>query len=410
MPTITYLDDEEPKTEKEEHPARPATRRHGPAGGGRFIVLFLFLSLIMGLVGAVGGVLLVTSTSFGKALGLTGTGAAPTLGFGTKDTIVLEESSKVSDVAEQVSPSVVSISSSTKQQDVFGRIFEAKGGGTGFIITGDGLIVTNKHVVADDGAAYTVFTSTGDAHEAKVLARDPLNDLAVLKIEASGLPVVQLGDSDALKIGQHVVAIGNALGEFSNSVTTGVISAKERQIQAQAGRGVVENLSGLLQTDAAINPGNSGGPLVNLAGQVIGINTAVAGGAENIGFAIPINVVKKAIESVKSTGEIKRPQMGVRYVPITKEFAKLNQLPVDHGVLLVRGNDPGELAVVPSSPADKAGLTEGDIVTEINGDRIDENHPLLAILTKYEIGQKVILTVLTKGETKKVELELGEVK
>lgn len=364
----------------------------------------------MGLVGAVGGVLLVTSTSFGKALGLSGRDGTPPLGFGTTDRIVLEESSKVSDVAEQVSPSVVSISSSAKQIDVFGRVFEAKGGGTGFIITSDGLIVTNKHVVDDAGAAYTVFTSNGDAHEAKILAKDPLNDLAVLKIEASGLPVVALGDSDALKIGQHVVAIGNALGEFSNSVTTGVISAKERQIQAQAGRGVVENLSGLLQTDAAINPGNSGGPLVNLAGQVIGINTAVAGGAENIGFAIPINVVKKAIESVKTTGEIKRPQMGVRYVPITKELAKLNQLPADHGILIVRGADPAQLAVVPGSPADKAGLVEGDIITQIDNDTIDENHPLLAILTRYEIGQTVSLTVLHKGETKQIELQLGELK
>lgn len=410
MPTITYLDDEQtpPKRTSDEQPDTSQPHRHRPAGA-QFIVLFLFLSLVMGLVGAVGGVLLVTSTSFGKALGLTNNGAT-TLGFGSKETIVLEESSKVSDVAEQVSPSVVSISTSTKQMDVFGRVFESKGGGTGFIITADGLIVTNKHVVDDESATYTVFTSNGDAHEAKVLAKDPLNDLAVLKIEASSLPVLELGDSDNLKIGQHVVAIGNALGEFSNSVTTGVISAKERQIQAQAGRGVVENLSGLLQTDAAINPGNSGGPLVNLAGQVIGINTAVAGGAENIGFAIPINVVKKAIESVKSTGEIKRPQMGVRYVPITKEFAKLNQLPVDHGVLLVRGSDVGQLAVVPGSPADKAGLEEGDIITEISGENIDENHPLLALLAKHEIGETVALTVLKDGETKKLELELGELK
>lgn len=363
----------------------------------------------MGAVGAVGGVLLVTSTGLGTKLGL-GQGKAVPLGFGKTEKFVLEESSKVTDVAESVSPSVVSITASGTGVDFFGRTFQSKSGGTGFIITSDGLVISNKHVVSDESASYKVVTSDGQSYDAKVLAKDPLNDLAVLKIEASGLRVVELGNSDDLKIGQFVVAIGNALGEFSNSVTTGVISAKERQIQAAAGGGVVENLSGLLQTDAAINPGNSGGPLVNLAGQVVGINTAIAGNAENIGFAIPINVVKKAIQSVKETGEIKRPQLGIRYLPITKDFAKLNQLPVDHGALIVRGEQRGELAVVPGSPADKAGLLEDDIVTKINDDEINDRTNLVDLLARHEIGEKVTLTVLHKGDIKRVDVVLAELK
>src|SRR3990167_6977380 len=292
MPKITYLDDppsDEPMGDK--HREEPKLE---PQRGPRFVVFFLFLSLLMGAVGAVGGILLVTDTSLGTKLGLVNNGGTVDLGFGKTEKFVLEESSKVSDTADHVSPAVVSISSTRNAVDFFGRQFQQEGGGTGFIITSDGLIVTNKHVVSDENATYTVFTSDGKEFEAKILAHDPLNDLAVVKIEATGLPVVELGDSDQIKVGQFVVAIGNALGEFSNTVTLGVISAKDRQITAGGG-GIAESLSGLLQTDAAINPGNSGGPLVNLAGQVVGINTAIAGNAESIGFAIPINVVKKEI-------------------------------------------------------------------------------------------------------------------
>ncbi|MBI2589930.1 trypsin-like peptidase domain-containing protein [Candidatus Berkelbacteria bacterium] len=402
MPAITYLD-EGPEIPPGTNSIR-TIRQHRPRGG--FIVLFLFLSLLMGFLGSVAGFLLLTNDAVATKLGLN-TDAGIDLGLGKTERVVLEESSKVIDSVAKVSPAVVSISTTRNIQDLFGRMIEQKGGGTGFIITSDGLIVTNKHVVSETGATYTVFTSDGRDFEAKVLAQDPLNDLAVVKIEATGLPVVELGSSTDLKIGQHVIAIGNALGEFNNSVTLGVISAKERQITA-AGGGVEESLSGLLQTDAAINPGNSGGPLVNLSGQVVGINTAVAGGAENIGFAIPIDVVKKAIESIKATGEIKRPMLGVRYIPVTKELAKVNQLPADYGVWVLPGSTRGDVAVLPGSPADKAGLEENDIITEINDQRVDENHTLVARLADFKPGDKVTLTVIQAGETKKIEVTLGE--
>jgi serine protease Do len=192
-------------------------------------------------------------------------------------------------------------------QDIFGQTSEEKGGGTGFIITSDGLILTNKHVVENLRATYQVFTSDGKNYQAKVKAKDPLNDLAVLEIKGKNLPVADLGNSDDLKIGQRAIAIGNALGEFQNTVTTGVISAKERSITATGTFGqTTEELQGLIQTDASINQGNSGGPLINLDGQVVGINTVVAASAENIGFAIPINDAKTAIDSVVKTGKIIR--------------------------------------------------------------------------------------------------------
>ncbi|MGI6103206.1 MAG: S1C family serine protease [Patescibacteria group bacterium] len=400
MPKITYLDDD--KSNPTKAPVARQDRRRAP-----FIVLFLFLSLFMGGLGAVAGVYLLTTTNLATTLGIGTTSDDGNLAVTRTERVVLEESSSVIDAAEKVSSAVVSISTTRNVQDLFGRVFEQRGGGTGFIITSDGLIVTNKHVVSDEGTTYTVFTSDGRDFEARVLARDPLNDLAVIKVDATGLPVVELGSSADLKVGQFVVAIGNALGEFSNSVTTGVISAKERQITASGGGGVAESLSGLLQTDAAINPGNSGGPLVNLKGQVIGINTAVAGGAENIGFAIPIDVVAKAIQSVKQTGTIKRPMIGVRYVPVTKELARVNNLPVDYGVWVRPGDGRTEGAVVAGSPADKAGIKENDVIAEIDGKAINEHNPLLTRLMSYNPGDTVTLTVYTGGEKREVKLTLG---
>ena len=371
MPDITYIDEHEADSVPSEKPRR--NRK-----GGWMVLLILISSLSMGAVGTVGVLVALQTTNLGEKLGIEKNGTVD-LGIGTTDHVILEESSAITDSVEQVSPAVVSITTTQNVRDFFGRTVEQKGGGTGFILTSDGLIVTNKHVVSDDAATYHVFLNDGQDYEAKVVARDPLNDLAVVKIEATGLPVVEIGSSDDLKVGQWVIAIGNALGEFNNSVTVGVVSAKERQITANGG-GVSEDLSGLLQIDAAINPGNSGGPLVNLKGQVVGINTAIAGDAENIGFAIPINLVSKAIQSIKDTGKISRPMIGIRYVPITKEMAKINELPVDYGILVLRGTNPGELAVIPGSPADKAGIEENDLVTEINGKRLDEKHSLISRL------------------------------
>ncbi len=405
MPDITYIDDHEDAPQQPLNAAgagKPARSRKR----GTFVVFFLFLSLLMGAIGAVGIIVALQTTNLAHYLGLKKETA---LGISSTDHLVLEESSAITDSVDKVSPAVVSITTTSNVQDFFGRTVEQKGGGTGFILTADGMIVTNKHVVSDANATYHVFTNDGKDYEAKVVARDSLNDLAVIKIEATGLPVVELGSSDDLKVGQWVIAIGNALGEFNNSVTVGVVSAKERQITAEgASGGISEDLSGLLQTDAAINPGNSGGPLVNLKGQVIGINTAIAGNAENIGFAIPINLVSKAIQSIKDTGKITRPMVGIRYVPVTKEMAKANNLPVDYGVLVLRGAKAGDLAVIPGSPADKAGIQENDIVTEIDGKRIDDNRSLLSLLATYNVGDTIKVTVYHKGDKKTVDLTLTE--
>lgn len=403
MPEITYIDDEHDVIQ----PSVPQEQKR-KRKGGLFVVFVLFLSLLMGAIGSVGILVALQTTNLSKWLGIKKEQAL-NLGIGQTDHIVLEESSAITDSVDKVSPAVVSITTTQNVRDFFGRTIEQKGGGTGFILTSDGMIVTNKHVVSDDNATYHVFTNDGKDFEAKVVARDSLNDLAVIKIEATGLPVVTLGSSDDLKVGQWVIAIGNALGEFNNTVTVGVVSAKERQITADgAAGGVSEDLSGLLQTDAAINPGNSGGPLINLKGQVVGINTAIAGNAQSIGFAIPINLVSKAIESIKDTGKIVRPMIGIRYVQITKEMAKLNKLPTDHGVLVLRGTNPGELAVIPGSPADKAGIVENDIVTEIDGKQIDDNHSLLSILANYNVGDKLKVTIFHQGDQKTVDLTLTE--
>ena len=283
------------------------------------------------------------------------------------------------------------------------------GGGSGFIISADGLVLTNRHVVLDTTADYTVLTNDGKKFPAKVLARDPVQDLAILKIEpekGKQFSIVKLGDSLNLEIGQTVIAIGNALGEFRNTVSVGVISGLARTVTA-GGDGMVETIEDVIQTDAAINQGNSGGPLFNLRGEVIGINTAMATGAENIGFAIPINKAKKAIESVKKSGKIVYPFLGVRYQLVTEKLKNGKNLTVDYGALLVKG-DNGEPAVTPDSAADKAGLKEGDIILEFNGEKITVDNSLAKMIQNCNPGDKVTLKILTSGQEKVVTVILGE--
>lgn len=286
-----------------------------------------------------------------------------------------------------------------------GTRLQEVGGGSGFIISADGMILTNKHVVLEKDASYTVLTNDGKKYDAKVLAQDPALDLAVVKISASGLPVVRLGDSDSVKLGQTAIAIGNALGEFRNTVSVGVISGLARTITASGG-GQTETIEGVLQTDAAINQGNSGGPLLNLKGEVIGINTAMVSGAQNIGFAIPINKAKRAIDSVQRSGRIIAPYLGVRYILISPDLAEKEKLQVSNGALL-RGTSDGP-AVEPKSPAFKAGLLAEDIVLEINGEKIDANHSLASLIQKYGVGDKIKLKVLRGGQEKNLEATLEE--
>ena len=280
------------------------------------------------------------------------------------------------------------------------------GGGTAFFISEDGLLLTNAHVVSDKEAEYTVLTNDGKKYPAKVLARDTIRDLAILKVEGGPFPTLKLGDSDRLQIGQTVIAIGNALGEFRNTVSVGVISGLGRTITASGG-GIIETIEDVIQTDAAINRGNSGGPLLNLKGEVIGVNFAMASGAENIGFAIPINKAKKDIEQVKQFGKISFPFLGVRYVIITDQIQKENNLPVNYGALIVRG-EKGESAIFPNSPAEKIGLKEGDIILEFNGEKITSENPLAKIIMKYQPGDKVTLKVLRNGKEISLEAILSE--
>lgn len=362
---------------------------------------------------------------------------------GTEKVITIDEESAVINAAQRVSPAVVSIIITKNlpaiQQnfgpfgsDFFQQFFGSNfpdffgpntqnntqggtqptevGGGSGFIITPDGYVVTNKHVASDIQADYTVLTNDGNKHPAKVLARDPVSDLAILKIDGNNYPTVELGDSSNLKVGQTVIAIGNALGEFRNTVSKGVISGLSRSITA-GGVGIgSETLSGVIQTDASINPGNSGGPLLNIAGQVIGINTAIVQGAQNIGFTIPINEVKNSIDSVKQYGRIVRPWLGVRYQLIDSDLAKQNKLPVDYGALIVRGQNPTDLAVISGSPADKAGLKENDIILEVNGQRINQDNTLAKAISQFKVGDTITLKVLHQGTTKDVKLTLEEMK
>lgn len=287
----------------------------------------------------------------------------------------------------------------TKRQEI--------GGGTGFIISKEGLILSNKHVVSDKDASYTVLTNDGKKYDAKILALDPVQDLAIIKINVSGLdlPVVKLGNSDNLRLGQTVIAIGNALGEFRNTVSVGIVSGLARKLIASGGN-FREVIEGAIQTDAAINRGNSGGPLLNLSGEVIGINTAIAMGAQNIGFAIPINKAKRAIESVKATGKIAIPFLGIRYYLITEEMAEREKLPVKKGII-VRGTEEGP-GVIPDSPAAKAGIQAEDIILEVDNQKIDENNTFSSLILKYKVGDTIELKILRAGKEMKIKATLEE--
>ena len=289
------------------------------------------------------------------------------------------------------------------------------GGGSGFIVSPDGIVLTNAHVVEDPEAEYTAVMDHDDDGKLpiKILARDRINDIAILKIEnkdGKDFPYIELGDSTHLELGEDVIAIGYALGEFRNTVSTGVVSGLSRFIQAQTGyERHVERLRGLIQTDAAINPGNSGGPLINMEGKVIGISTAVVFGAQNIGFGIPINNAKKDLEELKKFGHIRQPFFGVRYIIIDEMIQKQNKLPVDHGAMIVR-ETLGEHAIVPGSSAARAGLKEFDIILEANGEKITVDNTLQDIISKHKIGDTIKYKILRNEKESEVKIKLEEKK
>lgn len=285
------------------------------------------------------------------------------------------------------------------------------GSGSGFIVSPDGYIVTNKHVVDQKDAEYSVIINNNDKeYSAKVIAKDSVLDIAIIKIEpgiGADLPYLNLGNSDNLQLGQTVIAIGNALGEFKNSVSVGIVSGLSRSITAGDASGKSEHLSEVIQTDAAINPGNSGGPLLDLRGNVVGVNVAVAQGGQSIGFALPINSVKSVIDSVMKTGKIVRPYLGLRYQPITSELKESNDLKVDYGVI-VKSQSTKELAVILGGPADKAGIVENDIILEVDGKKLDNKTDLANLIRSKSVGDTVILKILHRGEDKTVTVKLEQ--
>ena len=273
--------------------------------------------------------------------------------------------------------------------------------GSGFFISEDGLIATNRHMVEDKEAEYWILLNDGGKLKAKVMALDPLQDIAILKIESAISEkhnFIPLADSDKIKVGQTVIAIGNALGEFQNTVSVGVISGLHRSIIASGALSGETALSELIQTDAAINPGNSGGPLLDLGGRAIGINTAIARGAENIGFALPIDIVKKDIADIKEFGKIQYVYLGIRYAIISAQLKEEKKLSVDYGVLLVKGPN-AEPAVMANGPAQKAGIKEGDIILELEGEKITQTNTLASIINSRRAGEKISLKILREGKT-----------
>ena len=287
----------------------------------------------------------------------------------------------------------VSLNIATGQQETKTQKVK-KGSGTGFLISADGFILTNKHVASagSSKADYRIILSSGKQYYAMLIGKDPINDLAVLRIFDNKLPFVELGDSDNLPVGATVIAIGNALGLYQNSVTKGIVSGLGRSIVASDQIGNAEALDNVIQTDAEINLGNSGGPLIDLSGKVIGVNVAIDQSGSSIGFAIPINDARPVIQSIREIGRIVRPRLGVRYTMITPEIAQDKKLKRNSGALIITGEN-GESAITPDSPAAKAGLLAGDIVFELNAIKLEGNNTLLSVLQKYKPGNKIGLKI-----------------
>ncbi len=404
------------------HPAHPPYQHS--------IITLVILSLVFGVLGGSFSTYYFLRTPEGQKLVASG----PVV----SQNVTLNEDSAIIDVVKKASPAVVSIIISQdlnklpgygmnpNSLDPFYFFFNGRGqsqqspqapnvqqvgAGSGFFVTSDGLILTNKHVVSDNSASYTVLTSDGKSYDAKIMSQDPANDLAIIKIEIKDAPFLSLADSSQIQIGQRVIAIGNSLGQYQNTVTSGIISGTARSITAgnDVGSGS-EQLSGVIQTDAAINPGNSGGPLLNIEGQVIGINTAIDQQGQLVGFALPSNAAKRALTSFQKLGHISEPFLGVRYVMVTPSLATQQKLEQDYGALVVSGQTRAESAVVPGSPAEKAGLKENDIILEVNGVRVDSKNSLSGLLLNYEVGEVVTLKVTHNGSTKDIKVTLGEAK
>jgi S1-C subfamily serine protease len=338
----------------------------------------LALSLLFGAAGGAGATILLLD-------GLSGGDITTQI----RQTLVSEQSAIVT-VAERVSPAIVTLEVTTAAGDAIG---------SGVIYSADGWIVTNKHVVADE-TSIVVHLKDGRDFTGSVYGIDTLTDLAVVKIEAAGLPTATLGRSGGIKVGQTAIAIGSPLGVYTNSVTAGIVSALGRDITTESGY-----IHGLIQTDAAINPGNSGGALVDSSGAVIGINTAISTEGSGIGFAIPIDIARPILEQALAGATLSRPWIGVRYTSLDLRIAKENKLAVSAGAWIV--GDGTTSPIIAGSPAESAGLKDGDIIIQVNETPVDESHPLQDLLVQYSPGTSITLTVLRNGENMAIIVELG---
>lgn len=393
-----------------------------------FIVWVVLVSIIVGGLSGAAGAFYLLKEPFGQKL--LGKNFVALL----EQKVSISESSAIIDVVKKSSPAVVSIVVSEDLNKIPGYGMTPFGSGSfdfffggnqsnqnsqpnvqqvaagsGFFVSADGLIITNKHVVSTKNASYTVITNDGKTYEAKVLAQDPGQDIALVKIEIKNAPFLVFADSSKLQAGQQVVAIGNSLGEYQNTVTSGIISGIGRKITA-GGQNGNEDLSGVIQTDAAINPGNSGGPLLDITGNVIGINTAIDEHGQLVGFAISSNDASRALLSYLKNGKITRSFLGIRYITLTEAIAKEQKLNFYYGALIVRGDTVTDFAVQPGSPADQAGLVENDIILEASGQKVSDKNTLADILKNFNPGQSISLKISHKGSEKTISVVLGESK
>lgn len=372
-----------------------------PHSSGRGTRVAIVLTLLLVVFG--GGAWWYYDRFDGWNLGVTTERQAPEAD-GNK--LVSPEETTIADVVDKVSPSIVSIVTQVESGSAYWGRSLRQGAGSGMIVGSNGYILTNKHVV-DGARELQVVLGDGTTYDdVEIIVVDPLNDLAFLRIkDVSDLPVVDLGDSTTIRVGQRAIAIGNSLGQYQNTVTSGIISATGRPVSAQGSTGSVETLTDLLQTDAAINPGNSGGPLLNTSGQVIGVNTAIAADAEGIGFAIPINAAKGLLKQVLAGQEAQRAYLGIRYLPLDAALAKQNELDVSRGAFVT--SESNQPAVMAGGPADAAGIRSGDVITKIGDVEVGPRGGVSSLIAEYAPGDQVKITLLRDGKNQVVTVTLG---
>jgi serine protease Do len=380
----------------------PAARR---ASGPGSIIVASILSAVL----ASGGTVLALKGSGALDPITSGTPNNPAVTTGARQPVTIDESSAIIDAAAKAGPAVVRIFVTGTSTDPIGGTIPEQGVGSGIIFDAAGWILTNKHVVTNaDGEiadSLTVELKDGRQFDGSVYGIDTLTDLAIVKIEADGLSAASIGSSADLEVGQLAIAIGSPLGTYSNSVTSGIVSATGRSVTVESG----ERINNLIQTDAAINPGNSGGPLLDAVGDVIGINTAVATDSNGIGFAIPIDIARPIMQQALAGDELSRPYIGVRYEAVNRQVQEEADLSVDHGAYVSPARTPtGTLeAVISGGPAEEAGIREGDVITKIGGLVIDSEHPLDLVLASFAPGQTVELEIVRGSTTMTVSVTLG---